>query len=214
MRVLLVGDDLPTVRLVSDTLAGDGGSLRVCGDGAAVPEALYEGPVDLLLLDVDLKGYDAFGVCRSVRSRETGNHRTAIITITGPHDVPSRLLGFVAGADDWLARPIELRDLRSRLDRWGQVVAGAADVTVRRQEAAVDVIRALCHELNNPLAAAVIGVELVVRRGSLSPESARDLSVARENLDRIDGILGAIQGIKNRTAVSEAGGLSGGEVLR
>ena len=52
-----------------------------------------------------------------------------------------------------------------------------------------EVLGALCHELNNPLAAASMGVELAIRRGNLPAESARDLDVARGNLDRIGAIL-------------------------
>ena len=162
---------------------------------------MAEGPVDLLMLDVDLKGCDVIDICRTMRGTDSTEHRTAVIVITGRHDLASRLLAFSAGADDWLAKPLESRDIRSRLERWGEPPAEQADLVVRRRQAIREIVRSMCHEMNNPLGAAVIGVDLVMRRGNLLPESARDLGVVRDNLDRISGILMAMQGVKGQTYV-------------
>lgn len=202
MRVLLADDDSDAIRLMGDVLSADAHVFDVCSDGDGVSTAFTGAPVDLLLLNLDLQGCDPLDVCHAVRARDTSEHRTAIVVLTGRHDLVARMLAFSVGADDWLEKPLELQQLRTRLDRWGVPTTLATDVIHKRRQAMRDVLRAMCHELNNPLGAAVMGVDLALRRGDLPSETSRDLGVVRDNLDRISGILGAIQTVKDRSYVA------------
>lgn len=194
MRVLLVEDDSAIVRAIGDGLAGDAHVLRVCGDGSALSPMIDEEAADLLMFDADLKGFDCVAMCRDIRLKDSTNgHHTAVVVLTARHDLTSRLLAFSAGADDWLEKPVDRRELRTRLERWSAPPGTDVELYARRQQAMRGILRSIVHELNNPLAAAVMGVDLVLRRGNLPLESTRDLGVVRDNLDRISGTLAAVQ---------------------
>ena len=201
MRVLLADDDSDAIRLLGDVLAHDAHTLDVCSDGVSLAGAVA-GAVDLLLINVGLSGCNPLEICRAVRARDTDAHRTAVIVMTARHDLTSRLLAFSAGADDWLETPLEPRQLRTRLDRWGDHATLPPDVMHKRRQAIREILRAMCHELNNPLGAAVMGVDLALRRGGLPAETSRDLGVVRDNLDRISGILAALQAGRDRSHVA------------
>ena len=135
-RILIVEDDAEMARLMRGMLSTDGHEIEVCHDGHAALDAL-QAPVDLLLLDVNVPGRDGFEVCRAAREREQPGHRTTIVMITGRHDTASKLLAFSVGADDYLVKPLDVRELRSRVGRWVDSRAEHASMVMRRRRAVV-----------------------------------------------------------------------------
>lgn len=110
-RVLLIDDDEALGTLLTEYLARFGFSVRA----VALPEeglrALRADPPDLLVLDVMLPGMDGFAVCRKVR--ETS--RVPIVMLTARGDVMDRIVGLELGADDYLPKPFEPRELVARI---------------------------------------------------------------------------------------------------
>ena len=110
-RVLLVEDDVALASMVADYLATHGFDVTVEGRGDnAIPRIANEHP-DIVLLDVNLPGLDGFSVCRSVRP----DYHGAIIMLTARGEEVDEVLGFEAGADDYLAKPVRPRALLARL---------------------------------------------------------------------------------------------------
>ena len=200
-RVLIVEDDPALARLMGDMVSVDGHYVETVADGKAALEQVRQSAFDLVLLDVNLPGHDGFVVCRSMRGIEPAEHRATIIMITGRHDTASKLLAFSMGADDYLVKPIDVRELRIRVARWVELRSEHADIILRRRREAIgEIVAAICHEVNNPLAAAVMGLELVLQRDALPETARRDLAVTRESLDRIDDVLKALlKGVEDRT---------------
>jgi DNA-binding response OmpR family regulator len=129
--VLVIDDDEELGALLTEFLGRYGISVTT----AAMPEdglrALRADSPDLLVLDVMLPGTDGFAVCRKVR--ETS--RIPIIMLTARGDVIDRVLGLELGADDYLAKPFEPRELVARIQavlRRG--VPGAPDEVLRAGE--------------------------------------------------------------------------------
>jgi DNA-binding response OmpR family regulator len=112
MRVLVVEDD-PEVRefivrvLRETSWAADG-----VRDGAGCLDALERVMYDLVVLDLGLPDTDGFELCRSIRAK--GN-RTPILMLTARNAVNDRVAGLDAGADDYLAKPFAVSELRARL---------------------------------------------------------------------------------------------------
>lgn len=197
--ILIVEDDALLARLVSDMLSRDGHDVRVVSDGAEAIAEAAKAPPDLLLLDVNLPDSDGIEICRRVRATEAADRRATIVMVTGRHDTAAKLLAFSVGADDYLVKPIDVVELRSRVARWVAARGEQADLVLRRRRDAItEIVAAICHELNNPLAAAMMGVELTQRR-ELPEESRRDLEIVRQNLDRMDDVLKALTGVRDRT---------------
>ncbi len=112
MRILIVEDDPTLADVVACGLREQSYAVDVAGDGDT---AVYESaitPYDAIILDVMLPKRDGFAVCREVRRRGS---TAKILMLTARDAVDDRVTGLDAGADDYLAKPFEFRELLARL---------------------------------------------------------------------------------------------------
>jgi len=112
MRVLLVEDDTNIAHFVAKGLREQAYAVDVAKTGE---EALYQLAVnsyDILVLDVMIPEPDGFAVCRDLR--QTG-HRIPVLMLTARDSVEDRIQGLDCGADDYLTKPFEFRELLARL---------------------------------------------------------------------------------------------------
>jgi pilus assembly protein CpaE len=109
-KILIVDDDLDTLRLVGLMLQKEGYEIRAATNGTqALSMALSEQP-DLVLLDVMMPEMDGYEVARRLRS-EPRTASTPIIMFTAKSQVDDKLMGFEAGVDDYLTKPTQPREL-------------------------------------------------------------------------------------------------------
>jgi DNA-binding response OmpR family regulator len=112
MRLLLVEDDSRIARFVAKGLREQAYAVDVVTTG---DDALYQAEIntyDLVILDVMIPGRDGFAVCRELRK---SGHRTPILMLTARDAVEDRITGLDHGADDYLTKPFEFRELLARL---------------------------------------------------------------------------------------------------
>jgi two-component system OmpR family response regulator len=143
-RVLLVDDD-PAVRaMLSEYLSTHGLEVASADCGAAMIEALARGVPDVVLLDLRLPGEDGLTLLRYLRQ----HHAVGVLIVTGAGEVVDRVVGLEMGADDYIAKPFEPRELlariRSVMRRMVPLAAGVETATtssagVARSEAMVAV---------------------------------------------------------------------------
>jgi two-component system, OmpR family, phosphate regulon response regulator OmpR len=110
-RILLVDDDARLAAMVAEYLAGAGYRVVIAGTGAAGLERLAKEPFDALVLDLSLPDMDGLEVCRRLRERSPG----AVLMLTARGDATDRIVGLEIGADDYLPKPFEPRELLARL---------------------------------------------------------------------------------------------------
>jgi two-component system phosphate regulon response regulator OmpR len=114
-RVLIVDDDAEIRETTGEYLSGHGFEVAVAADGEQMRKALAQagsaGLPDVVLLDLNLPGEDGLSLTRWLRA----NHNVAIIMVTGAGEVVDRVVGLEVGADDYLAKPFDPRELRARL---------------------------------------------------------------------------------------------------
>ncbi len=111
-RILLV-EDAPDVQLiVADLLRGHGHEVVVSGDGGEGLRVAGERQFDLMILDVMLPGVNGFELCRTVRERGFDG---AILMLTARAQVDDRVEGLGTGADDYLIKPFDSRELLARV---------------------------------------------------------------------------------------------------
>src|SRR3954464_4578275 len=109
---LLVVDDDPAIReMLSDYLSSHGYEVALADGGAAMRAELERARPALVLLDVGLPGEDGLTLARYVRER----YDVGIIMVTGADDVVDRVAGLEVGADDYVAKPFDPRELRARV---------------------------------------------------------------------------------------------------
>jgi two-component system OmpR family response regulator len=110
-RVLIVDDD-PSVReMLAEYLSAHGYEVAQAASGAAMRAELARAAPAVVLLDVGLPGEDGLTLARYLRE----SHDVGIIMVTGAGDVVDRVAGLEVGADDYIAKPFDPRELRARL---------------------------------------------------------------------------------------------------
>jgi DNA-binding response OmpR family regulator len=110
---IVVVDDEPGLRgLIEDYLSMQGYAVHQAEGGAALDRLLSSKSADLILLDVNLPGEDGFSILRRLRN---SGERMGIIMLTGNADEMSKVKGLIDGADDYLPKPFEVRELLARV---------------------------------------------------------------------------------------------------
>ena len=110
-RILIVDDDTEIRRLVADLLERNG-MASVCAKGAGdADRVIAEGRIDLIVLDVMMPGEDGLAFCRRLRQES----RVPIIMLTALGEDVDRIIGLEFGADDYLPKPFNPRELVARI---------------------------------------------------------------------------------------------------
>lgn len=155
MRILLVDDEVELTDPLSRLLRKQGYTVEIAADGQLGCEMAVGGNYDLLILDWMLPHKNGLDICREVRSL---GQTTPVLFLTAKDTVDDRVDGLDAGADDYLVKPFELRELLARvrallrrpisLDQTGtadrQSTVSSADLSLRYENLTLD--------LNNQLA--------------------------------------------------------------
>lgn len=130
---LLVVDDDPSVRaLLREYLEGHGFDVAEAGSGAQMRERIAQQLPDAVLLDVGLPGEDGLVLARWLRE----HHDVAILMVTASGDVVDRVVGLEVGADDYIAKPFDLRELLARVKSVLRRTRGPGPIETRAPEAA------------------------------------------------------------------------------
>jgi two-component system OmpR family response regulator len=111
--VLLVDDDEKLRQLVAEFLERHGIEVLQAGDGAEADAALNKQSVDVVILDVMLPGEDGLSICRRLTGGEEA--RPAVIMLSAAGEDTDRIVGLELGADDYLPKPANPRELLARI---------------------------------------------------------------------------------------------------
>ena len=112
MRVLLVEDEPAAARVLAKGLREHAYAVDLAGDGSAALREIAVTDYDAVVLDLMLPLVDGLSVCRAIR--RAGRH-VPILIVTARDAVDARVEGFDAGADDYLVKPFDFRELLARL---------------------------------------------------------------------------------------------------
>ena len=112
-RILVVDDDLRLRDLLSRYLSEQGFEVLTVSDAAALDQALAHSHIDVLVLDLMLPGEDGLSICRRLRG---GGSDIGIVMLTAKGDDVDRIVGLELGADDYLSKPFNPRELVARIN--------------------------------------------------------------------------------------------------
>ncbi len=110
-RILVVDDDADLRRLIGDFLARNGLAVECVPDARAMDARLAESSFDLIVLDLMMPGEDGLSVLRRLR----GAQRPGVIMLSAMGEDTDRIVGLEVGADDYLAKPCNPRELLARV---------------------------------------------------------------------------------------------------
>ena len=173
MRVLLAEDDAMIGAAVQDRLRGQGLAVDWVCDGRAAETALAGDVYDLLLLDLGLPGREGLAVLRSLRGRGS---TLPVVILTARDAVDDRVAGLDAGADDYVVKPFDLKELEARLRAVLRRRAGRASSVIEHGRLTLDLS---AHELR--------------RDGVAVPVSLREFALLHALLERPGRILSRAQ---------------------
>ncbi|QOC22416.1 response regulator transcription factor [Wenzhouxiangella sp. AB-CW3] len=175
MRILIIEDNRDIAANLGDFLSDRGHEVDFAYDGITGLHLAVVNEFDAIVLDLALPGMDGLEVCRKLR--EEGRKETPVLMLTARDQLDDKLSGFESGADDYLVKPFELREVEARLavlSRRGQrikprelqvgdLVYNLETLTVKRGDQSIDL---------NP-----IGLRLLEKLMSASPAvvTRRDL---------------------------------------
>lgn len=109
--ILIVDDDVGLRETLADFLEAEGYATRQAGNPAEARALMATAAADLLLLDINMPGGDGLSYAAEIRARLT----TPIIMLSGKGSMVDRVVGLEVGADDYLPKPFELRELLARV---------------------------------------------------------------------------------------------------
>ena len=111
-NILVVEDDRNISDLIRMYLEKEGFEVRLAYDGGKAVEEFEKQQPDMVLLDIMLPVLDGWQVCERIRQKA----RTPIIMLTAKSDVTDRITGLEMGADDYLVKPFEMKELMARIN--------------------------------------------------------------------------------------------------
>ncbi len=114
-QVLMVDDDARLATMVGDYLRANNFEFAHAPDGVSGLAAVQAGPPNAVILDVMMPGMDGLEVCRRIRTLPGDAARLPVLMLTGKGEAMDRVIGLELGADDYLAKPFEPRELLARL---------------------------------------------------------------------------------------------------
>ena len=114
-QLLMIEDDARLAQMVSEYLTQSGFEVVHAGDGAKGLEQLQARTPDLVILDLMLPDTDGLDVCRRIRALPGAQAKVPVLMLTAKGDPMDRIIGLELGADDYLPKPFEPRELLARI---------------------------------------------------------------------------------------------------
>ena len=110
-HIIIVDDEAPAREMVGDYLKMHGFTVTLCDGGKSLRSAIDTGPADLVVLDLNMTEEDGLSIIRDLKGRTN----IPVIMLTATASPIDRVVGLELGADDYVAKPCELRELMARI---------------------------------------------------------------------------------------------------
>ena len=114
-HLLMIEDDARLAQMVGEYLGQSGFEVSHAGDGHSGLAAVQSAPPELVILDLMLPDMDGLEVCRRIRALPGARAQVPVLMLTAKGDAMDRIIGLEIGADDYLPKPFEPRELLARI---------------------------------------------------------------------------------------------------
>ena len=111
IHIAILDDEVDITQLLAGYLQGQGFRITQLHNGAALMDTMHEDPPALVLLDLGLPGEDGFAIARRLRE----HWRCGLVIVSGRGDAIDKVVGLEVGADDYVTKPFDLRELLARI---------------------------------------------------------------------------------------------------
>jgi len=198
-KVLVVDDNRDTVRIIRDALEGAGFIVVSAYDGREALERVREEAPDLMILDLMMPKMSGYEVCNEIR-KDPKTKELIVLMLTARSDIDAKIQGIEGGANDYLVKPVEPREVVSRVRRFLATEGAYQEkVLLERLEAIGQISLTVRHEINNPLAVICGQAQLLLQRKDLSEEVRSKLKIVYEMGLRISEIIKQLDQVQDKT---------------
>lgn len=112
VKILLVEDERKIAETLKKGLTEQQYHVELCSDGTIAKELFETRPFDIVILDINLPGINGYELCKIIRSR---NQQIPVIMLTALNSTNDKVVGFDAGADDYIVKPFDFVELLVRI---------------------------------------------------------------------------------------------------
>jgi signal transduction histidine kinase len=186
-RVLIVDDEPSSREILRVQLQADDIDVVEVSSGAEALQRMPELVPDVILLDVMMPEMDGYIVCSRLKQSVSYRH-IPVILLTTLDSVADRVRGLEAGADEFITKPVARMELQARVRTMLRIKTQYDEL-----ERLLDLRQALSymivHDLRNPLAAVMLYLQLLKRKGGVAPVQARYLDLALSESQKMSNFL-------------------------
>ena len=186
-RVIVVDDEPSSREVLCALLTAEDLDIQSFASGKELLRRMPELAPDVILLDVMMPEVDGYTVCYELKQSVAYQH-IPIILITALDAVQDRVRGLEVGADEFLTKPVSRLELQARV-RTMLRIKMQYDQLERMLELRQALSYMIVHDLRNPLAAVMLYLQLLKRKGSVSPEHMRYLDMATSETQKMSSFL-------------------------
>lgn len=148
MRILLVEDTIDIAFAIASKLEKEGHSVTTAYDGVQGEDLAVNGSFDLIVLDINLPGRDGFAILRSMREQSLS---CPVLVITARNQIADKIDLLELGADDYLVKPFDLRELFARIRAVARRHMGVAQPVLRIGELSINLTQRSVMQGDGPL---------------------------------------------------------------
>jgi DNA-binding response OmpR family regulator len=213
MRVIFADDNVIARALLSAVLGELGHDAVGFEDGQQAWDAYQAEPAPMVILDLKMPGIDGFELCRLIRARDV-EHTTFILVVTA-HDEPGGLKAVLdAGADDYMAKPSNPRNLRARIEIAERRVHQASALRTTETNLARarwlagigETALAMEREISGPLRTILDQSARLLEDTTFNDDQRDQLRIIKEQGARLAGVIGRAVNLESPQSVEYLGG--------
>ncbi len=186
-RIVVVDDEPSSREALCALLTAEDLDIQSVSGGKELLRRMPELTPDAILLDVMMPEMDGYAVCRELKQSVVYQH-IPVILITALDTVQDRVRGLEVGADEFLTKPVSRVELLARV-RTMLRIKNQYDQLERMLEMRQALSYMIVHDLRNPLAAVMLYLQLLKRKGGASPEYMRYLDLATTEAQKMSSFL-------------------------
>ena len=198
-KVLVVDDNKDTVRIIQEALEGAGFSVTSAYDGKEALDLVRKDLPDLMILDLMMPKMSGYEVCGEIR-KDPKTKELIVLMLTARSDVDAKIQGIEGGANDYLVKPVEPREVVSRVRRFLATEGAYQEkVLLERLEAIGQISLTVRHEINNPLAVICGQAQLLLQKKELPEEIRNKTKIIYDMGIRISEIIKQLDQVQDKT---------------